>query len=333
MHCKPISVIIPSVMLPKKILNLIIPESSANERLDQALAKLLPEYSRTQFQEWIEKGQVQVDGALVKAKYKLKGGEAIQIEATIKKETFWLPENISLNIVYEDDDLLIINKPIGMVVHPGAGNQTNTLLNALLHHDPALQMLPRAGIIHRLDKDTSGLLIVAKKPAALKIISHQLKKRTILREYQAIVYGKLLSGGKIDAPIDRHPLQRKRMCVSETGRPAITHYRIMEKFRAHTHLKVKLETGRTHQIRVHMAHIHHPIIGDITYGGRTKLSKGMSAEIIQLFRQFNHQALHAFKIGLIHPTTEEYIEWEIDLPNDMQHLLVALKEDSLRNKS
>jgi 23S rRNA pseudouridine1911/1915/1917 synthase len=201
-----------------------------------------------------------------------------------------------------------------------------------LHHAPQLQQLPRAGILHRLDKDTSGLLVIAKTPAALRDLSHQLKKREILREYQAIVYGVMISGGTVDAPIERHPLQRKRMAVIDTGKPAVTHFRVAEKFRALTRLKIRLETGRTHQIRVHMSHIHHPIVGDITYGGRVQLTKGMSPELITLLRGFRRQALHAFALGFIHPLTHEFTRWEIDLPDDMQHLLEELRSDLARNR-
>jgi 23S rRNA pseudouridine1911/1915/1917 synthase len=308
--------------------NLIIPDNCANDRLDQALAKLLPDYSRTQIKEWIDAGKILVNQQPSKAKRKLKGGEVISIEISLTPQPEWEAQDLPLNIVYDDDSLLIINKPVGLVVHPGAGNAKNTLLNALLHHYPELKTLPRAGIIHRLDKDTSGLLVIAKTSLALKKLTQQLKKRSLLREYQAIVYGRLISGGKIDASIARHPLQRKRMAIDDTGKPAITHYRVLEKYRAHTRLRVRLETGRTHQIRVHMAYIHHPIVGDVTYGGRVKLSKGMSPELIDMLRQFKRQALHAFKIGLVHPQTEEDMQWEIDLPDDMQQLITLLQKDA-----
>ncbi len=312
---------------------LIIPETHANERLDQALAKLIPEFSRTQIQAWIEAGSVLVNGKSVKTKYKLKGGETVSIDAVIKPQPEWQAEEIPLPIVYEDEQLIIINKPVGLVVHPGAGNSSHTLLNALLHHAPQLQALPRAGIVHRLDKDTSGLLVVAKTSLAFKHLSHQIKKRTMLREYQAIVYGKLISGGKIDAPIGRHPLQRKRMAIVETGKPAITHYRVAEKYRAQTRLSVRLETGRTHQIRVHMASIHHPIVGDSAYGGRVRLTKGMTPELIQELRQFKRQALHAFALGLTHPVSHEFMRFECELPDDMQTLIKALRNDMTRNKT
>lgn len=320
-------------MNDKNRLEITIPDTHANERLDQALAKLLPAYSRTQIQEWIESGNILMDGKLTKAKSRVKGGENISVQVVEREQPAWEAQEIPIPIVHEDEALIIINKPIGMVVHPGAGNSDCTLLNALLHHAPELKKLPRAGILHRLDKNTSGLLVIAKTPEALKDLSQQLKKRTIVREYQAIVYGKLISGGKVDAPIDRHPIQRKRMAVVETGKTAVTHYRVMEKYHAHTRLSVRLETGRTHQIRVHMSHIHHPIVGDTAYGGRVQLSKGMTQELIQTLRQFKRQALHAFALGFTHPITQEFTRWEIDLPEDMQHLIAVLKDDMQQRRS
>jgi len=234
--------------------------------------------------------------------------------------------------MYEDDSLVVINKPAGLVVHPGTGNASRTLLNALLHHAPELKNLPRAGILHRLDKDTTGLLVVAKTAAALKSLTHQLKKRSMIREYQAVVNGSMISGGEVDAAIERHPLQRKKMAVSETGKPAITHYRIAEKFRGHTHLKLKLETGRTHQIRVHMAYIRHPLVGDSTYGGRVQLAKNMTEDAIQALRGFKRQALHAFALGFRHPETGKDVYFEIELPDEMKELISALREDTRKSK-
>lgn len=307
-----------------------IPEELAHERLDQALAKLLPEYSRTLIKEWIESDQVQVNGVIVKAKTKVRAGDEVSLQPSLRPEPDWVAEEIPLNIVYEDEAVIIINKPAGLVVHPGAGNPASTLLNALLHHAPALKSLPRAGILHRLDKDTSGLLIIAKTADALKKLSHQLKERTLSREYQTVVYGDLISGGTVNAPIDRHPLQRKRMAVVDTGRHAVTHYRLMEKYRGLTRLRVKLETGRTHQIRVHMSHIRHPIVGDVTYGGRVQLVKGMSEALIQTLRQFKRQALHAFAVGFVHPVTDEWVSFEAECPDDMLKLMSVLREDAKR---
>lgn len=316
----------------KNNLTLTISYDYLDERLDAVLAKLMPEYSRTQIQEWLEAGCILVNEQLAKGKTRIKGGEIVTVDVVLKEQPQWQAENIPLNIEYEDDSLLIINKPAGLVVHPGAGNASRTLLNALLHHAPALQALPRAGIIHRLDKDTSGLLVVAKTPAAFKDITHQLKKRSIVREYQAIVYGSMISGGCVDAPLDRHPRERKRRAVVETGKPAITHYRVAEKFRAHTRLKLRLETGRTHQIRVHMQHIRHPIVGDAVYGGRMQQTKGMTPELREALKTYKRQALHAFALGLTHPETAEFMRFEIDLPADMQQLLVVLRDDLNRNR-
>jgi 23S rRNA pseudouridine1911/1915/1917 synthase len=314
-------------MLDKKTETLIIPDSLRELRLDQALAQILPDYSRSQIQQWIESGGVLVNHLACKAKMKVKGGEVVTIEVTFKSHAPALAQNIPLSILFEDESILIINKPVGMVVHPGAGNADQTLFNALLHYSSQLQFLPRAGILHRLDKNTSGLLVVAKTSTAFKKLSHQLKNRTIKREYQAIVQGSFISGGLINAPIGRHPIHRKRMTVTDTGKPSQTHYRIIEKFRAHTLMRIRLETGRTHQIRVHFSHIHHPVVGDPVYGGRIQLAKGMSAQLITAIREFKRQALHACALGLHHPETDELIEWQIDLPDDMQQLIQILRDD------
>lgn len=314
--------------MSKKQHVITIPDTHVNERLDQTLAKLLPEYSRTQLKTWIENHDILVNEQPAKTKYKIKGGEMVTITAHDKPTPIWQAQAIPLNIVHEDEALIIINKPVGLVVHPGAGNPDSTLLNALLHHAPELSALPRAGILHRIDKDTSGLLIIAKTKEALKKLSHQLKQKTLVREYQAIVYGKLISGGKVDQPIERHPLYRKRMAVVDTGKHAVTHFRVMEKYRSHTRLRVQLETGRTHQIRVHLSHLRHPIVGDITYGGRVQLTKGMTPELIEAIRGFKRQALHAFALEFQHPNTDNLVRYEIDLPDDMQQLIQALKNDA-----
>lgn len=307
---------------------LTISDDLAGMRLDQALAKLMPEYSRTQIQDWIKNDHIKLDGKTAKTRDNVIGGESITIDATLKAQPVYTAQAISLNIIHEDDDILVINKPIGMVVHPAAGNYSNTLLNALLHHVPSLQTLPRAGIIHRLDKDTSGLLVIAKNQAAFMSLTKQLKERTISRIYQAIVCGVMTSGGMIDEPISRHPIVRKRMAVVETGKPAVTHYRVIERYRTHTRIKVQLETGRTHQIRVHMAHIHYPVFGDQTYGNRLQLPKGASPELVAILRQFKRQALHATELGFIHPRTQQEVTFQAPLPEDMQVLAAALKKDS-----
>jgi 23S rRNA pseudouridine1911/1915/1917 synthase len=307
---------------------LTIPDHLGGMRLDQALAKLLPDYSRTQLQAWIKNAEITLNGQPAKARDSVFGGETITLCASLKPQPVWDAEAIDLNIVYEDDALLVINKPVGMVVHPAAGHTNQTLLNALLHHVPALQQLPRAGILHRLDKDTSGLLVIAKTQTALIKLNKQLKARTITRIYQAIVSGVLTSGGCIDQPIGRHPIKRKSMTVIETGKPAITHYRVIERYRAYTRIKVQLETGRTHQIRVHLAHEHHPLLGDQTYGGRLQLPKGATPELVQALRHFKRQALHASELGLIHPVTLQPLTWQAPLPDDMQALIEILKQDA-----
>jgi len=308
-------------------LSATVPTTLAGKRLDQALAELFPAYSRARLQEWIKQEQVTIDGKFKKPRERVLGGELIEITAHIPRTESWEAQNIPLDIVYEDDSLLVINKPIGLVVHPAAGNPDKTLVNALLNHAPHLAELPRAGVVHRLDKDTSGLLVVAKTINAHTQLIRQLQARTVKREYQAIVTGNLIAGGTVNVNIGRHPVQRQRMAALEFGKPAITHYRVVERFPAHTRLKVQLETGRTHQIRVHMAHIQHPIVGDLTYGGRLYMPKHASEPLRQTLREFKRQALHAQRLGLMHPETNEYKEWETPLPEDMQRLLEVLRED------
>ncbi|MCW9023705.1 MAG: 23S rRNA pseudouridine(1911/1915/1917) synthase RluD [Gammaproteobacteria bacterium] len=305
-----------------------ISDELAGLRLDQALASLFPDYSRSRLQQWLKKQQITVNNQAARARDKVYGGESIEIQAEVETEQTWEAENIPLDIVFEDEHILVINKPAGLVVHPAAGNYQGTLLNALLHHVPEVASVPRAGIVHRLDKDTTGLLVVARTLPAQKYLVEQLQARAFLREYQAVVMGTLVAGGQVDAPIGRHPVHRKRMAVVESGKPALTHYRVTKKFRAHTHLTLKLETGRTHQIRVHMAHIKHPLVGDPVYGGRLKLPPQCSEQLTNTLRQFQRQALHAARLGLEHPATGELLEWEAPLPDDMKHLLAALDEDN-----
>jgi len=312
-----------------QIINLqaIVPEELAGQRLDQVLAKLFPEFSRAKLQEWIRGQQVQVDGQSKRPKDTMYGGEKVTLQTVLADQTHWQPQSLVLDVVYEDADILVVHKPIGVVVHPAAGNPDTTLVNALLYHEPTLSKLPRAGLVHRLDKDTSGLLVVAKTLAAHTDLIKQLQARTIEREYAAIVKGVLVAGGTVDAPMGRHPVQRKQMAVVAAGKNAVTHYRVVERFRAHTWLRVNLETGRTHQIRVHMAHIGHAIVGDATYGGRVQVPKGASEELLTVLRGFQHQALHAQRLALIHPTSHQKLEWTIPLPLDMQHLLEVLRHD------
>lgn len=297
--------------------------------MDQALAALFPDYSRTRLQQWLRDGNVRVDGAVWRAKDKVRGGEVIEVTAQTELQTGNdLAENLPLDIVYSDETLIVINKPAGLVVHPAAGNRAGTLLNALLYHAPELSQVPRAGIVHRLDKDTTGLLVVARTLKAQVSLVAQLQARSVSRQYDAIVFGELISGGTIDLPMGRHPTDRKRMAVRQGGREAITHFRVVERFRAHTHLRVSLETGRTHQIRVHMAQAKFPLVGDKTYGGRVHIPRYASDEIISALRAFPRQALHAARLELTHPQTGKSMRWRAPLPDDMVALLEVLRDDA-----
>ena len=308
-----------------------ISDDWAGKRLDQVLVELFPDYSRSRLQKWLKDGQITVNGEFLRAKDKVLGGEEVELYPLIENEVRWQAQDISLDIVYEDEHILVIHKPVGLVAHPGAGNPDGTLLNALLHHDSQLAGVPRAGIVHRLDKDTSGLLVVARTLQAQKMLVEQLQQRAFLREYLAVVNGVLTAGGTVDEPIGRHSVHRKRMTVAPMGKTAITHYRVEERFRAHTLLRVKLETGRTHQIRVHMTYIHHSLVGDPVYGGRLKLPKACTDELAETLRGFKRQALHATLLGLTHPVSGEWMQWQRDMPDDMQHLVQILKTDSMQN--
>jgi len=304
----------------------VVPFELSDNRFDQVLTELMPDYSRSRLQQWIKQGQATLNGKTLKPKEKVKVNDLIEVKAELEDQGDWLPEDIALDIVYQDDDILIINKPAGMVVHPAAGNYNGTLVNALLHHFPDIKTVPRAGIVHRLDKDTTGLMVVAKTLTAHAHIVQQLQSREMGREYEAVVCGVMTGGGKVDQPIARSPKNRKKMAVHPFGKKAVTHYRVLEKFAAHTHIRVKLETGRTHQIRVHMSHINYPLIGDSTYAGRLKIPSNVSEAVKQSLRTFSRQALHAKKITLIHPNTGEEMSWESELPEDMQTLLDTLSE-------
>ena len=308
-------------------LRLTIPDAMRGRRLDQALAELVQDYSRSRLQQWIRAGQVSLDERIPQVRERLHGGETVSIAATIEPETHSGPEDIPLQLVHADADLLVINKPAGLVVHPAAGNPAGTLLNALLHYDPALAGLPRAGIVHRLDKATSGLLVIARNLAAHKHLVDALQARLVKREYLAVVQTVLTAGGSVDAPIGRHPVDRKRMAVMPGGKASLTHYRVEERFRAHTLVRVQLETGRTHQIRVHMAHQHIPIVGDQVYGGRLRLPPGASNELQEQLAGFRRQALHAAHLSLTHPSSGETVSWSAPLPADMTRLLEALRAD------
>ncbi|BBE50965.1 Ribosomal large subunit pseudouridine synthase D [Ferriphaselus amnicola] len=295
-------------------------------RLDQALAKLLPDYSRSRLQSWIEEGLVTLNGAPATIKQKLWGGEQIEVRPqTHPSEQVHQAEDIALDIVFEDDDILVINKPVGLVVHPGSGNWEGTLLNALLHHAPQLAEVPRAGIVHRLDKDTSGLMVVAKTLISQTALVRQMQERSVKREYLALAWGEFARGGKVDAPIGRHPTQRVKMAVVPDGKPAVTHYAIEEDFPACTLLRCRLETGRTHQIRVHMAHIGHPLVGDSIY---IKGVQKCPPQLRAILHEFPRQALHATRLALDHPTDHVRMEWEVEMPEDMEQLLDAIHEAS-----
>ncbi len=298
-------------------------------RLDQCLAEMFPDYSRSKLQTWIKAGRVKVDGVALRGREKLDGGEEIELDAEAEVVLESDPEDIPLDIVYEDDSLLIINKPAGLVVHPAVGNWNGTLVNALLNHDPNLNVLPRAGIVHRIDKETSGLLMIAKTLQAHNSLVEQLQERSINREYLALVKGWMTAGGTVDAPIGRHPVDRKRNAVRRDGKEAVTHYRLEQRFKRHTLIRVKLETGRTHQIRVHMSHINYALVGDQVYGGRFQMPADCSPELAEALRAFKRQALHATKLGLEHPETGEYCEWEKPMPDDMQNLVNLLAANEL----
>jgi len=293
-------------------LQAIVPEALVGKRLDQALAQLFPDYSRSRIKGWIEQGCVEVNGELKRPRDKVIEGETLVIKAEIETVSNWGAEEIALNIVYEDEHLLIINKPTDFVIHPAAGNWKGTLVNALLYKYPNLNQLPRAGIVHRLDKDTTGLMVIAKTMTAHTALVNALQQRKIKRIYEAVVKGVVVSGGTIDAPLGRHTKDRKKRAVTTNGKPAITHYRIIEKFKGHTHLRIQLETGRTHQIRVHMTYHYHPIVGDKMYG-----RYGLNL--------FPRQALHAKELALIHPITKEELRFEVPLPIDMLQLLQRLR--------
>jgi 23S rRNA pseudouridine1911/1915/1917 synthase len=305
-----------------------LPDSAAGLRLDQALAAALPQYSRARLQRWIREGAVQADGRPVRARDRVEGGEQITVRAEFPPDERVLPESLPISIVHEDSALLVLNKPPGLVVHPGAGNRTHTLQNALLAHDPLLSRVPRAGLVHRLDKDTSGLLVVARTPTAHARLVTALAGHEIEREYLALCLGAPTGGGRIEEPIGRHRRERTRMAVRGDGREAVTHYRLAERFRAHTLLRVRLETGRTHQIRVHLAHIGFPIVGDPVYGGRRRALAGAEPALQSALEGFRRQALHAQALRFDHPMTGKALRFEGPVPADLERLLQQLRTDA-----
>ncbi|GAB2625154.1 23S rRNA pseudouridine(1911/1915/1917) synthase RluD [Novilysobacter erysipheiresistens] len=313
---------------PAVALHAVVPDEAAGRRFDAVLAELFPDYSRSRLSAWIKSGDALLDGREVRPRDPVRGGEAVSLSVVLDVQTHSEPEDIALDVLFEDEHVIVIDKPAGLVVHPGAGNPTGTLVNALLHRDPGLNALPRAGIVHRLDKDTSGVMVVARTLVAHTALVAQLSAREVHRQYLAVVAGALVSGGTADAAIDRHPRDRIRMAVREDGRDAITHFRLRERFRAHTLVECRLETGRTHQIRVHMAHLKHPIIGDPLYGGSLKLPRGASDELVAALRGFKRQALHAETLEFVHPVSAEPVRCSTPMPADMQALVKALQDDT-----
>ena len=309
-----------------------VPEELEGARLDQVAAQLFPDYSRSRLQSWIKKGQLCADGQVLRPRDKVAAGVVLQLDAELEQETGWQPQAIDLDILFEDDSILVLNKPAGLVVHPAAGHADGTLVNALLAHAPELSQLPRAGIVHRLDMETSGTMVVARTLAAHHHLVAQLQARTVKREYCAVCIGAMTGGGTIEAAIGRHPRHRKKMAVLAVGgKPAVTHYRVTERFAHHTRVTVTLETGRTHQIRVHMAHRHYPLVGDPVYGGRPRIPAGASDQLITALRGFQRQALHAQALGLVHPRSGDTLQFDCPLPEDLLSLLSVLQREDPPN--
>ena len=307
-------------------LTIIIPERMTGDRLDVALSEMLPDYSRSKITAWIKSGDALINNKAFKPKDKVNGSQMVILSLNKKQNNDWSAENIALNIVFEDEDIIIINKPFGLVTHPGAGNWNGTLANALLYYDPKLSKLDRAGIVHRLDKNTSGLMVIARNEKSQKYLVEQLQSHSVVREYSAIVYGHMISGGSVNDPIGRDPKDRIKQAVSSNGKDATTHYRVIDRFKSHTHVKAILETGRTHQIRVHLSHIGYPLLGDPMYGGRVRFPKKASEILKESLLGFKRQALHSKKLTLNHPSTGELMSWKAPLPDDMLELLDILNE-------
>ena len=309
-----------------------VPVELSGQRLDQALARMFPEYSRSRLKSWLLQGFITVNERTLRPRDAVMGGESVLLQPQPEISVTSEPEALELDIIYSDQDCLVVNKPAGLVVHPGAGNMRGTLLNGLLYYEPGLDQLPRAGIIHRLDKDTSGLLLVAKTLQAHTALVRALAEREIARHYLAVCVGVLTGGGSIKEPIGRNPVDRLKMSVQKNGKAAVTHYRVIQRFAAHTYISVQLETGRTHQIRVHFAHRRHALVGDQTYGGRLAIPAGASDRLRDTLRQFRRQALHAEKLAFAHPRSGENIDLQVAPPADFADLLNALAEDSDQRK-
>ncbi len=305
-----------------------VPSELGGQRLDQVAAQLFDEYSRSRLSGWIKDGRLTVDGAVLRPKDIIHTGAVLALQAEQEAQGEWVAQDIPLSIVYEDEHILVIDKPAGLVVHPAAGHADGTLLNALLHHVPDIINVPRAGIVHRLDKDTTGLMVVAKTLQAQTKLVDQLQQRSVSRIYECICLGVITAGSTINAPIGRSSVNRQRMAVVDGGKPAITHYRVLERFRSHTHVRVKLETGRTHQIRVHMTHEGYPLVGDPLYAGRFRIPPAASPTLVQTLREFPRQALHARFLELEHPATGKRMRWESKLPEDLVWLLSLLRQDN-----
>ncbi|MFH7804227.1 MULTISPECIES: 23S rRNA pseudouridine(1911/1915/1917) synthase RluD [unclassified Acinetobacter] len=303
-------------------------ESYLGQRIDQVAALVWSDFSREKLKQWLKDGHLLVNGNTVKPKYKCEGNELLTLDVELEVQTKSLPENIPLNVVYEDDDIIVINKPVGMVVHPGAGNTSGTLVNALLYHYPKSAELARAGLVHRIDKDTSGLLVVAKNLEAQFSLSKQLAKKSVYRLYDLVVYGNIIAGGTIDEPIKRHPVDRVKMAVLPGGRDAVTHYNVKERFQHFTRVQARLETGRTHQIRVHFSYLGFGLVGDSVYMSRVRVPAGASELLADTLRGFKRQALHATKLGLIHPRSGEEMMFEAPWADDFAQLIDVLRSEN-----
>ena len=311
----------------------ILTEEFAGKRLDVVLAELFPEYSRSRLKIWIEQGQVLVNGETARPKNKVSGDEELQLTVQmIESDSACEAENIPLDVVYQDESIIVINKTADLVVHPAAGHYSGTVQNALLYFDESLAAIPRAGIVHRLDKDTTGLMVVARNLSSHKYLVEQIQQHEVVREYQAVVHGVMTGGGMVDQPIGRHPHDRIKMAVTENGREAITHYRLLERFREHSHIKVQLETGRTHQIRVHMSYLRHPIVGDPVYAGRHRIPAGAQQDLVDFIQGFKRQALHAWKLSFVHPEHGDEVSFEAPLADDVQKLISLLQKDLLTHE-